>query len=161
MTWRKLLLALMAPLSKLEEGAHSSGPLTYLCQEIDLIYLCYDFLKFIFVKWNTECQMVICSSTTDHKKNSNREVYYSQPWRKYLVLSTVITTVPMVNENWKWVIIFELSMDSEFLSNKPAFSVNRMEFSCLYLKVLLSIIANCPLVYKMQYSLLALGEGCV
>ena len=38
----------------------------------------YDFLKLTFAKWSTEFQMVSRGPTKDHKRNWNREVYYSQ-----------------------------------------------------------------------------------
>lgn len=110
--------------------------------------------------------MVICSLTTDHKRNSNREVYYSQPWRRYLVLPTVtlqqLSPKLVKNGNGQSFLSFLwILLATGFLSNKPAFNVNKVEFSCLHLKPLISIIANYPLVYKMQYSSLALDEGCV
>lgn len=32
----------------------------------------------MLVKWSTECRMVSYGSTTDHKRNWNKELYYSQ-----------------------------------------------------------------------------------
>ena len=40
--------------------------------------MCYDSVKWTFVKWSIGCQTVRHSSTINHKRNWNRDAYYSQ-----------------------------------------------------------------------------------
>lgn len=35
-------------------------------------------VKLTVVKWSAECWIVICGSTTDHKRHWNEQVYYAQ-----------------------------------------------------------------------------------
>lgn len=35
---------------------------------------CYDFVKLLFAKWSTECQIMSHGSTIEHKRNSNKDI---------------------------------------------------------------------------------------